>query len=116
VQVSDIDGTMIGGDGDWDADAGTERFRTYWEEVAALGDSVLVYNTGRSVGQVAQLFREKAGRLAVPDALITAVGTKVGALAYLLVVVQLALAGAVACFAVSATACSTLAPNKQLAG
>ena len=49
----------------------------YWEEHAALCGSVLVYNTGRSLGQIQSLLEEKRGIMAVPDALITAVGTKV---------------------------------------
>ncbi len=36
-----------------------------------------VYNTGRSLGQFVSLLTEKAGKLALPDVLITAVGTKV---------------------------------------
>ena len=36
-----------------------------------------VYNTGRSLGQFVSLLEEKAGKLALPDVLITAVGTKV---------------------------------------
>lgn len=51
--------------------------RHYWEDNSALVNSVLVYNTGRSVGQFASLIEEKQGMLAVPDVLITAVGTKV---------------------------------------
>jgi hypothetical protein len=51
--------------------------RDYWESHAALAGSVLVYNTGRSLGQFQSLMREKTGKLAVPDVLITAVGTKV---------------------------------------
>ena len=47
----------------------------YWEEHAALSGSVLVFNTGRSLGQIQSLLTEK-GKLAIPDALITAVGTK----------------------------------------
>ena len=49
----------------------------YWEDHAALCGSVLVFNTGRSLGQIQALLEEKRGILAVPDALITAVGTKV---------------------------------------
>lgn len=49
----------------------------YWEEHAALSGSVLVFNTGRSLGQIQSLLTEKQGKLAIPDALITAVGTKV---------------------------------------
>ena len=35
-----------------------------------------VYNTGRSLGQFVSLMEEKAGGLALPNVLITAVGTK----------------------------------------
>jgi hypothetical protein len=59
-----------------DADAATARFCAYWEDTAALAGSVLVYNTGRSLGQFTALWAEKAGALALPDVLITAVGTK----------------------------------------
>ena len=63
------------GDGP-DADAATRRFCSYWEDTAALAGSVLVYNTGRSLGQFTGLWAEKGGALALPDVLITAVGTK----------------------------------------
>ncbi len=59
-----------------DADAATQRFCNYWEDTAALAGSVLVYNTGRSLGQFTGLWAEKGGALALPDVLITAVGTK----------------------------------------
>ena len=75
MQVSDLDGTMVG-EGEA-ADTATREFRDYWESNAALAGSVLVYNTGRSLGQFNSLMQEKAGALAVPDVLITAVGTKV---------------------------------------
>jgi hypothetical protein len=50
----------------------------YRESNAALARSVLVFNTGRSKGQLIWLLKEKP-MLAVPDVLITAVGTKVRA-------------------------------------
>ena len=75
LQVSDLDGTMVGDDPA--ADAGTEAFCRYWEDSAALSGGVLVYNTGRSLGQFKSLWQEKRGLLALPDVLITAVGTKV---------------------------------------
>ena len=75
-QVSDLDGTMVG-EGE-EADAATAAFTHYWENIAALGNGVLVYNTGRSLGQFQELLESKAEVLAVPHALITAVGTKVG--------------------------------------
>lgn len=73
--VSDLDGTMVG-EGP-EADAMTSEFGAYWEESAALVGSVLVYNTGRSLGQFQGLLESKAGALPVPDVLITAVGTKI---------------------------------------
>lgn len=48
----------------------------YWESSACLARSVLVYNTGRSKGQLIWLLKEKP-MLVVPDVLITAVGTKI---------------------------------------
>ncbi|KAH7618839.1 putative sucrose-phosphatase 1 [Nannochloris sp. 'desiccata'] len=73
--VSDLDGTLVG-DGA-DADQKTSDFGAYWEDNAALVGSVLVYNTGRSLGQFQGLLEAKGGALPVPDALITAVGTKI---------------------------------------
>ena len=75
--VSDLDGTMVG-EGE-DADAATADFGFYWEENAALAGSVLVYNTGRSIGQFLGLLEAKQGALPVPDVVISAVGTKVRA-------------------------------------
>lgn len=74
LQVSDLDGTMVG-NGE-EADAMTQAFTDHWESNAVLRRSVLVYNTGRSLGQIISLFQEKAGALALPHVLITAVGTK----------------------------------------
>ena len=59
------------------ADGKTSDFCTYWESNAALAGGVLVYNTGRSLGGFISLMQEKNGALALPDVLITAVGTKV---------------------------------------
>ena len=70
-----MDGTMVG-DGEA-ADAATAMFCDYWENTAALAGGVLVYNTGRSLGQFQELLESKAPALALPNALITAVGTKV---------------------------------------
>lgn len=50
--VSDIDGTMIGEHGDAAQYASSRRFRDYWESGPALSGSILVFNTGRSVGAV----------------------------------------------------------------
>ena len=60
-----------------EADACTSDFGAYWEDNAALAGGVLVYNTGRSLGQFQGLLEYKAGALPVPDVLITAVGTKI---------------------------------------
>lgn len=75
LQCSDIDGTMIGDTPR--ADELTWEFSRYWENVAALAKSVLVYNTGRSKGAFAKLLEDKQDIMAVPDVIITAVGTKV---------------------------------------
>jgi len=52
-------------------------FRQYWENSATLCSSILVYNTGRSIGQLTGLLEYRQGSMTVPDAIITAVGTKV---------------------------------------
>eukprot|EP00798_Chlamydomonas_sp_ICE-L_P011612 gene11612-34319_t len=75
--VSDIDGTMIGDASAPDAFVSSKRFLDYWESNATLSGSLLVYNTGRSMGQFVELMRRCNGQVAVPDMLITAVGTKV---------------------------------------
>ncbi|KAG2425471.1 hypothetical protein HXX76_013681 [Chlamydomonas incerta] len=67
--VSDLDGTMVGDD------AATGAFKSWWEDAGALAGGVLVYNTGRSLPSFLELLRSKAGCMAVPDALILAVGT-----------------------------------------
>ncbi|KXZ45571.1 hypothetical protein GPECTOR_53g157 [Gonium pectorale] len=67
--VSDLDGTMVGDD------AATGAFRSWWEDGGALRGGVLVYNTGRSLQSFLELLRSKSGCMAVPDALILAVGT-----------------------------------------
>ncbi|CAD7701686.1 unnamed protein product, partial [Ostreobium quekettii] len=74
--VSDLDGTMVD-DGSTEADSAMAEFCEYWENVAALCGSKLVYNTGRSLGQFIGLLNVKQGALAMPDVVITAVGTKV---------------------------------------
>jgi hypothetical protein len=80
LQCSDIDGTMVSDSGDTEEKfwglSRTQEFQDYWENVAALTSGVLVYNTGRSKGQLVHLLGEKE-MLAVPDVCITAVGTKV---------------------------------------
>jgi len=73
--VSDLDGTMVGSDAHFDA--GTKAFKDYWDDCAGLAGGVLAYNTGRSIGQAASLFVEKKDLLAVPNVIITAVGTKI---------------------------------------
>ncbi|KAL6753958.1 sucrose-6F-phosphate phosphohydrolase-domain-containing protein [Haematococcus lacustris] len=74
--VSDIDGTMIGEHGDPSQYASSRRFREYWENGPALAGSLLVYNTGRSMGQVREMLKNVPD-VATPDAMIVAVGTKV---------------------------------------
>jgi len=75
--VSDLDGTMFGDVNAHDAFDSSLRFQQYWNDNQALSGSVLVYNTGRSLGQFTGLLKHCGQRVAVPDALITAVGTKV---------------------------------------
>jgi len=75
--VSDIDGTMIGDTNSPDAYTSSARFLDYWENAQALAGSLLVYNTGRSLGQFVELMKRCEGKVAVPDVVITAVGTKV---------------------------------------
>ena len=77
--MSDIDGTMIGDTDSPDAYNSSERFLSYWESSQALAGSLLVYNTGRSLGQFVELMKRCDNKVAVPDMLITAVGTKVRA-------------------------------------
>jgi hypothetical protein len=73
--VADLDGTMV--DNNEEADSAMWEFCRYWEENAVLRGGILVYNTGRSLGQFTHLYGSKGGRLALPDVLVTAVGTKV---------------------------------------
>ena len=69
--VSDLDDTMIGDD------AATAEFRDYWESEALTRGSLLVYNTGRAVDKFQELCQEKQHCLAMPDVLMSSVGTKV---------------------------------------
>lgn len=69
--VSDLDDTMIGDD------AATAAFRDYWETQALTRGSLLVYNTGRAVDKFQELCQQKQHCLAMPDVLMSSVGTKV---------------------------------------
>lgn len=69
--VSDLDDTMIGND------VATATFRDYWETEALTRGSLLVYNTGRAVDKFQELCQEKQHCLAMPDVLMSSVGTKV---------------------------------------
>lgn len=75
---SDVDGTFVT-DKQLDAwgDSRVADFKRYWEDMASLGGSVLVLNTGRSKGHLMALLKEKEEIIAVPDVIITAVGTKI---------------------------------------
>jgi hypothetical protein len=73
--VSDVDGTMIE-DSDTACKAAWD-FREYWENSAALCSSIMVYNTGRSIGQLTGLLEHRKDCMVMPDAIITAVGTKI---------------------------------------
>lgn len=75
--VSDIDGTLVSHEENEATLASTGRFARYWEDRAALTGSFLVFNTGRSLGQVMGLLENMRGTLPIPDAIITAVGTKI---------------------------------------
>ncbi|KAL3162887.1 hypothetical protein ABBQ32_009336 [Trebouxia sp. C0010 RCD-2024] len=69
--VSDLDDTMIGDD------TATAEFRDYWESEALTRGSLLVYNTGRAVDKFQELCQQKQHCLAMPDMLMSSVGTKV---------------------------------------
>jgi hydroxymethylpyrimidine pyrophosphatase-like HAD family hydrolase len=73
--VTDLDGTLVGDTPE--ADAATSAFRDYWDSHARLAGGVLVFNTGRSIGQVMSLLRDKAAHMPHPDVIVTAVGTKI---------------------------------------
>ncbi|KIZ05253.1 hypothetical protein MNEG_2702 [Monoraphidium neglectum] len=75
---SDVDGTFVTDkQGDEWGNTRIKDFKTYWEDTASLGGSVLVLNTGRSKGNLMSLLRDKEEVIAVPDVIITAVGTKI---------------------------------------
>lgn len=69
--VSDLDDTMIGDD------AATAAFSAWWREEGVAAGGRLVYNTGRALDLFEALLADKAGVLAEPDALISAIGTRV---------------------------------------
>ena len=73
--VTDLDGTLVG-EGP-EADTATAAFRDYWDGRGRLAGGVLVFNTGRSIGQVMSLLKEKAALMPLPDVIVTAVGTKI---------------------------------------
>lgn len=85
--VADLDGTMVESN-NHEAEGAMAEFCRYWEDSAVLRGGVLVYNTGRSLGQFTHLYADKRGKLALPDVLITAVGTKVRLLVGHCIVVQ----------------------------
>ena len=66
--ATDIDDTILG-----DA-AAAERFRLTWESLGAERRPVLVYNTGRSVGDTRSLILER--RLPDPEFIIGGLGTE----------------------------------------
>ncbi|MEW5307867.1 MAG: hypothetical protein WDW36_010240 [Sanguina aurantia] len=69
--VSDLDGTMVGDD------EASGAFKAWWQEAGVTRGGVLVYNTGRALDSFQALLSDKSHCLAPPDALISAVGTKV---------------------------------------
>lgn len=69
--VSDLDDTMMGND------TASAQFKQWWEQDAVGRGSRLVYNTGRAMDSFKQLCQEKQHCMALPDALISSVGTKV---------------------------------------
>lgn len=71
---ADLDGTLVGTTAA--EDAATGAFGAYWL-THAQPRATLLFNTGRSIGQVLSLLRQKAGLLPVPDAIAAAVGTQV---------------------------------------
>ncbi len=67
-----MDGTMVGDD------AKTAAFSEVWHDRTSFPPgSVLVYSTGRSLQSFMELITEKKDVMAIPDALICAVGTKI---------------------------------------
>ena len=73
--VSDVDDTMVGKP-EVGADDATAAFTDWWRRFAVPAGGRLVFNTGRAVDLVEELLQEKNHCLAVPDILITGVGTK----------------------------------------
>lgn len=67
--VTDLDGTLVGDD------KAQEEFFDTWQRQLAMRESLLVFNTGRSLDSVKALMREK--NLLTPTAVIGSVGTEV---------------------------------------
>ena len=70
--VSDLDNTLIGSHPD--TKAALRRFNEYWISKHCFGHSRLVYNTGRSLEEFLNLYKD-GQKLLDPDMLITAVGS-----------------------------------------
>lgn len=66
---TDLDGTLLGNP------EATARFCHLWRRISDPHRPLLVYNTGRMSGDVRQLVAD--GLLAVPDYVISGVGTEI---------------------------------------
>jgi sucrose-6-phosphatase len=72
ILVSDLDNTLIGSFPD--TKAAQRRFNEYWISKHYFGQSKLVYNTGRSLEEFLDLYKQ-GYKLLDPDMLVTAVGS-----------------------------------------